>query len=140
VAEQLLAPGETLNGYCVATRRTTFSGGVVAIVVTDKRLVVQPLNRKMEANGDPISLDQQNIAAISAGGGGGGWWTVSAAIMDNVSIDLKIRTANGEKLKLMLMRGEGGIMGPLGGGETQKQGVQALSQWFAQQEQPSDGQ
>ena len=55
---------------------------------------------------------------------------VGAAIMDGVAVTLKLRTTDGEKLKLMLMRGSGPL-GGLGGGETQRQGVEALGTWFA---------
>ena len=43
---------------------------------------------------------------------------------------LKLRTTDGERLKLMLMRGTGPL-GKLGGGEVQRQGLEALSAWFA---------
>ena len=51
--------------------------------------------------------------------------------MDGVAVTLKLRTTDGEKLKLMLMRGTGPL-GGLGGGETQRQGVEALGTWFAE--------
>jgi hypothetical protein len=51
--------------------------------------------------------------------------------MDRASVALKLRTSDGEELKLLMMRGEGSALGPLGGGETQRQGVQALGEWFA---------
>lgn len=51
---------------------------------------------------------------------------VSAAIMDGAAVSLKLRTTDGEKLKLMLMRATGPLAG-LGGGETQRQGVEPLS-------------
>jgi hypothetical protein len=35
------------------------------------------------------------------------------------------------ELKLMLMRGEGKLLGKLGGGETQRQGLEALGEWFS---------
>jgi hypothetical protein len=50
--------------------------------------------------------------------------------MDKASVALKLRTTDGQKLKLMMMRGDGPL-GGLGGGETQRQGVQALGEWFA---------
>ncbi len=50
--------------------------------------------------------------------------------MDGASVALKLRTVKGEKLKLLMMRGDGPL-GGLGGGETQRQGVQALGEWFA---------
>ncbi|MFY9487214.1 MAG: hypothetical protein WAP35_00760 [Solirubrobacterales bacterium] len=132
IAEALLEPDEPLIGYCVGTRTAMFSGGAVAVIVSERRLIVQPLDRKMQSSGDAISMTPDQIADVSAGGGGGGWWTASAAIMDNVSVELKLRTTDGEKLKLLLMRGEGRVIGKLGGGETQRQGVQALARWFGQ--------
>jgi hypothetical protein len=42
---------------------------------------------------------------------------------------LKLKTADGEKLKLMMMRGTGPL-GGLGGGEEQQLGVEALGAWF----------
>jgi hypothetical protein len=39
--EELLAPGETLEGLCAATRQSAFCGGMVGLAVTDGRLVVQ---------------------------------------------------------------------------------------------------
>ena len=90
VGESLLEPGEELRGCCVATQSSLFKGRMVAIVVTDERLVVQGMTRKFEPDGEPISLPPERIADARA-------------------------------------------EGPLGGlgGETQRQGVQALGDWFA---------
>lgn len=133
VAESLLAPGEELMGCCVATQSGLFKGRMVAIVVTDGRLVVQGMSRRFEPDGEPLSLPPERIAAASAEGGGGGWPEIGAAIMDGVSVALKLRTVEGEKLKLLMMRGDGPL-GGLGGGETQRQGVRALGEWFARRE------
>jgi hypothetical protein len=46
------------------------------------------------------------------------------------AVRLQIRTTDGEKLRLMLMRGEGKVLGKLGGGEAQRLGLQALAEWF----------
>ena len=44
---------------------------------------------------------------------------------------LTMKTTAGEKLKLMLMRADGGGMtAALGGGAGQRQGVEALGRWF----------
>jgi hypothetical protein len=131
VAESLLEPGEELRGCCVATQSSLFKGRMVAIAVTDGRLVVQGLTRKFEPDGEPLSLPPERIAEAKAEGGGGGWPEIGAAIMDRASVALKLRTDDGQKLKLLMMRGEGSVLGPLGGGETQRQGVQALGEWFA---------
>jgi hypothetical protein len=55
--------------------------------------------------------------------------TVSAAVMDGAAVTLKLKTTDGEKLKLMLMHGSGPL-GGLGGGETQREGVEALAQFL----------
>jgi hypothetical protein len=128
-AESVLAPGEELLGCCVATQSGLFKGRMVAIVVSPERLVVQGLTRKFEPDGKPLSLPPERIAEVSAEGGGGGWPEIGAAIMDSASVALKLRTVDGERLKLLLMRGEGPL-GRLGGGEDQLQGVRALGEWF----------
>ena len=130
VVEALLEPGEELRGICIATQASLFKGRQVALGVTDRRLLVQGMSRKFEPDGEAISLPPERIAKASAEGAGGGWMEVGAAIMDGVAVTLKLRTTDGEKLKLMLMRGSGPL-GGLGGGETQRQGVEALGTWFA---------
>jgi hypothetical protein len=136
---QLLKPDEQLLGCCVATRSSTFSGTMAGIIVTPDRLIIQDLNRKFEPKGDPVSLSPGDIADAKAGPGGGGWWEVSAAILDSVSTELKIKTADGQKLKLLMMNAEGPLFGKLGGGEVQTNGVRALGEWFANHSQNGAG-
>jgi hypothetical protein len=131
VARSLLEPGEELRGVCIATQSSLFKGRMVALVITDGRLVVQGMSRRFAPDGEPLSLPPEKIAAATAEGGGGGWMDLGAAVMDKASVALKIRTADGEKLKLLMMRAEGALAG-LGGGETQRQGIEALGAWFAE--------
>jgi hypothetical protein len=131
VAEALLTQGEELRGVCVATQVGMFKGRQVLLGVTDRRLVVQGMNRKFEPVGEAISLPPERIADASAEGAGGGWMSVGLAIMDGAAVTLKIRTTDGEKLKLTMMRGTG-LFGSVGGGETQRQGVEAVAAWFAE--------
>jgi hypothetical protein len=42
-----------------------------------------------------------------------------------------VKTVDGAKYKLQLMHGGDGMLGRLGGGPAQEQGVQALADWFA---------
>jgi hypothetical protein len=130
MAESLLEPGEGLRGCCVATQSSLFRGRVVAIVVTEGRLVVQGLTRRFQPDGEPLSLTPERIADARAEGGGGGWPEVGAALMDRVSVALTLRTTDGEKLKLLMMRGEGSVLGPAGGGASQREGVRAIGEWF----------
>ncbi|HEY7267345.1 MAG TPA: hypothetical protein VH501_06590 [Solirubrobacterales bacterium] len=129
--EAQLDSGEELRGVCVASQqRGMFKGGSVALGVTDRRLLVQSLNRRGASEGPPRSILPGQIASAKAGPAGGGWINVDAAILDHAAIRLEIRTTDREKLKLMLMRGEGKLLGGLGGGEPQRQGLEALAEWF----------
>jgi hypothetical protein len=129
-ADQLEAD-EELRGVCVASQqKSMFKGGVVAIGVTDSRLLVQPLDRRGEPDGPCQSIAPEQIASAKAGPAGGGWINVDTAILDHAAVRLQIQTTDGEKLKLMLMRGEGKLLGGLGGGESQRQGLDALAEWF----------
>lgn len=130
VAEALLAPGEELRGCCVATQQRTFKGWMVAIAVTDPRLVLQKLTRKFEPDGEPLSLPPERIAEAKAEGGAGDWMQLETILVDQVAVALRIRTTDGEKLKLRMMRAEGALTG-LGGGQIQEDGVRALGEWFA---------
>jgi hypothetical protein len=123
--------GEELRGICVASQRKgLFKGGAVALGVTDRRLLVQPLDRHGDPDGDPGSIAPAEVASAKAGGAGGGWWSVPTGILDHAAVRLEIKKTDGEKLKLMMMRGEGKLFGGLGGGEAQRQGLEALAEWF----------
>jgi len=130
LAESLLEAGENLLGCCIATQQNLLSGRAVAIVTTDRRLIVQGLTHRFEAKGDPISLSPERIADVRIEGGGAGWATAGSMILDAVSSRLKLRTTDGEKLSLTMMTGEG-VLATLGGGDTQRVGVQSLGRWFA---------
>jgi hypothetical protein len=130
--ESVLDSGEQLHGICAATQQSTFKGRLVALGITDRRLVLQPLTRKIEPDGPAVSILADQIASAEAEGASGGWWTPTSGIMDKAALTLKLKTTDGEKRKLMMMRGEGpGPLGRLGGGEAQQQGVEALAAWFA---------
>ena len=129
LAHPLLQPGEELLGVGVATQARLFTGRQVLLAVTDGRLLVQGLNRKFESAGDVLSLNPARIARVSVDGAGGGWMSVGMAILDSAAVTIKIRTTDSQKLKLMMMRGTG-VFGELGGGETQRRCIEALSTWF----------
>jgi hypothetical protein len=92
VAEALLTQGEELRGVCVATQLDMFKGRQVLLGVTDRRLLVQGINRKFEPVGEAISLLPERIADASVEGAGGGWVNVGLAIMSGVAVTLKFRT------------------------------------------------
>jgi hypothetical protein len=129
--ESQLDGGEQLSGLCIASQQKgMFKGGAVVVGVADRRLLVQPLDRRGDPDGDPLAISPGEVASVKADGAGGGWINVSTMILDHAAVRLEIRTVSGEKLKLMLMRGEGRILGGLGGGEPQRQGLEALAGWF----------
>ncbi len=129
--EALLEPEEELQGICACSQqKSMFSGGAVALGVTVERLLVQPLNRRGEPDGEAQRLRPADIASAKAEGAGGGWAEIGAAILDGAAVKLTLKLADGEKLRLMMMRGAGPL-GGLGGGEGQRQGVQALAAWFS---------
>ena len=131
VLEAQLAGGEELRGLCIASQQKgMFKGGAVVLGITGRRLLVQPLSRKGDPDGELLSITPDKIESAKAGPAGGGWITVDAAILDHSAVRLEIRTTGGEKLKLMLMRGEGKVLGGLGGGESQRQGLDSLAEWF----------
>ena len=130
--EALLEPGERVLGLLAATQQSLFKGRLVAVGVTDRRLVVQGLDRHIEPKGDPLSLGPGDVARAKVQGVSGGWWTPTSAVMDSAAARVDLRTAEGRQLKLMLMRGEGpGPLAGLGGGDEQRAGVEELCRWLA---------
>ncbi len=127
--EPLLEPGEELRGVCVGAESGMFKGRQVAIGTTDRRLIVQGVSRKFAPEGDPLLLRPERIAEVSVDGAGGGWIDVGPAILDATAVTLRLRTVDGEKLKVNMMKGTG-MLGGLGGGEAQRQGLEALAGWF----------
>ena len=123
--------GEELRGLCVASQQKgMFKGGAVAIGVTERHVLIQQLDRRGNPDGPVRSIAPEQIFSAKAGPAGGGWFNVDAVVLDHAAVRLEIKTTDGEKLKLMLMRGEGKLLGKLGGGEIQRQGVEALGRWF----------
>jgi hypothetical protein len=129
--ESQLESGEELHGLCIGSQQKGFfRGGAAVIGITDRRLMLQPLDRRGNQEGSAESIGPEQIASAKAGGAGGGWYTVTTGILDHAAVQLRIKTTGGEKLKLMLMRGKGRMLGGLGGGEPQRLGLEALAEWF----------
>jgi hypothetical protein len=130
--EAMLEPTEELRGFVVATRQGVFTGGMVALAATDRRLIVLPLSRRIEPKGAPLSIPPERLASAKASDAGGGWWTPTSEIMDAAAARLKLTTTDGEKLTLVMMRGTGpGPLGELGGGDAQREGIEAVARFFA---------
>jgi hypothetical protein len=129
VASQL-AEGESLQGLIAATHQKTFSGSLYAVAITDRRLILQPLDRHLAAKGPATSITPDTLVSADVDGAGGGWWTAPAAVLDLAAIAITFRTSDGERLKLSMMKGGSGMFGGLGGGESQRDGVLALAAWL----------
>ncbi len=129
-AESLLEPGEELLGACVASQQRRFKGWMVAVAVTPERIVIQRMARGREFKGE-------GRAAVAAAGGhrrregaeGRTSGAPTAPIMDRATVELKISTTGGEKMKLMLMR-SGKALGIGAGADIQAEGVESLARWF----------
>lgn len=134
ILQGALEPGESLSGIAAATLQKTFSGGLFAIGVTDRRLLLQQLDRKIQAKDDVVSLPPEALA--SGGVDGGGWLSSgepfeTSDIVDAASVTVQLRTTDGRKFKLMMMQGGDGMLGGLAGGPSQAQGVRALLEWLS---------
>jgi hypothetical protein len=128
VLDPLLEDGEVLEGMCVGSQSGFLSGKFVVIGVTERRLIVQEADRKQRAKGEPTIVDAAEFAGSRESGFGTN--LVTSSIMEKSSIKLALKTASGDKLKLMIGRGGDGMLGGLMGGPTQEQGVEALQAWM----------
>jgi hypothetical protein len=112
--------GEELLGVVHATQPRTFSADLFAVGVTPGRLLLQPIGRKLEAKGAPVSIAREAVSESSVWGWGG-----SLADFLSATANQQIRfTAGGEKYKLMVLGGnalEDALSGP-----SQKHGLEAL--------------
>jgi hypothetical protein len=125
--ETQLGPGEGLRGIAAATFQKTFSGLLYAVGVTDRRLLLQPLDRHVQPKGDLVSVSPGTLESFELDGAGSGWMTAPAAVLDATALTLKLRTSDGERFKLMMMRGGSFPFG----GESQQEGVLALAEWLS---------
>jgi hypothetical protein len=88
--EAHLESGEELRGLCIASQQKgIFKGGAVVMGITDRRLLVQPLSRRGEPDGDMLALERTEVASAKAGPGGGGWFNVDMAILDHAAVRLE---------------------------------------------------
>ena len=117
VAQGLLDPGEALTGCCVATWQKTFSGRMVAIAVSPERIIVQPLDRRFGAAGDPLAFSRDRIAGARISNGVGGSVSIPSLIMDAVSVTVDLTRTDGVGVRLLLMGS---------GGQVQHDGIAAL--------------
>lgn len=133
IGRSVVAPGEELRGVLAASEVNIFSGSVRAVVVTDQRLLIQPVDRHWKPKGEPLALTPADVADVKVTGLGDDWYNTAISLVDYSGYTVKLKLADGKKIKLMAMSGEGKLLGDLGGGEFQRRGAQALLQWLGDQ-------
>ena len=123
LAEQLaphLAPAEPLDGVVHAVQSKIFSADLYAVGVTPTRLLLLPLDRRMEATAPPVAATRAEVTDASVWGWGG-----SLGDFLSATAGQQIRfTAAGVKFRLMVLGGtllEDALSGP-----TQRAGLEAL--------------
>lgn len=134
LGQSLLPPGEELLGALAATEVKTFGGGVRAVFVTHLRMIVQPVDRKWNAKGEPLSIRPEDVEDFRVSGLGDDWIT-AITVVASEGFELRLRLTSGQKLKLMAMSGDGRLLGALGGGQTQQTGSEALLNWLSKLDQ-----
>ena len=127
--EARLDAGESLTGIVIANQRKTFSARMVALGVTPRRVIFQPLTRKAEPDGEPTSWTLDELRSAWAGTAGSEWWNTEWPLTD-AALTMRLKMHDGDKITLDLMRGGDGLLGRLGGGAAQEEGVAALADWL----------
>ena len=120
VVTPFLAEGEPLVGIVHATQAKTFSADMFAVGVTPDRLVIVPVGRKLERDGEPISVRREDIRSASVWGHGGSIRDLLSMTADQ---QLRFETAD-RKFKLGVLGGtllEDALSGP-----TQRSGLEEL--------------
>ena len=120
VVTPFLADGEQLVGIVHATQAKTFSADIFGIGVTADRLLIVPVNRKLERDGEPISVRREDITSASVWGYGG-----SARDFVSMTADHQLRfEANGRKFKLGVLGGN--LLEDMLSGPSQRSGLEEL--------------
>ncbi len=128
-----VAPDEELRGVLAASEVGMFSGHTRAVVVTDRRLLIQGVDRHWHAKGEPLAITPGDLAEAKVTGLGDDWYNTAISLANHSGYTVRLKLADGRKLKLMAMSGEGKLLGALGGGEFQARGAQALLEWLQAQ-------
>ncbi len=120
--EPFVTAGETLVGCLMATAKSSFSAKMFAIGVTDQRLIMALVDRKLEPKGEPVTIRAADIVKSSVDGFGGGLRHFLTEDLGDIRVDTK-----DEKYKLMMM---GGGMDQMFVGEGQMAGKQAFLEFL----------
>ena len=101
VVEPELRPGEEIVGVVHANQAKTFSAELFAVAVTPDRLVIVPLDKKMNASGEAESVTRDDVRSSSVWGWGG---SVSDFLSPRSGNEIRIETPR-RSYKLMVLGG-----------------------------------
>jgi hypothetical protein len=125
-----LDSGEILQGVLAAAEETLFKGGSrFAVGVTDRRMLLQPVDRRQQAKGEVRSISPEMLESVDV--------RPAPAALGASSVVVTFHTTDGQTLRLLVMNGGAGLLGKIGGGEAQREGVQALSAWLQARNPPT---
>lgn len=130
IAESSLHRGEELRGVIASTSAKVYGGKTYVIVVTSKRLVIQPTGAAWEPFGAPIPVHPEEIAEYEIRGWAERSLKGPFARLSRAGFRVNIKTLDDRPLELMGWTGEGWLGARLGGGQDQAAGVQALRDWL----------
>lgn len=125
IAESSLHRGEELRGVLATTSAKVYGGKTFVLVITSKRLVIQPTSSTWVPMGAAIPVHPEEIATYELRG-----WTENIfrgplKRMSDKGFRLNIRTTDERPIELMGWTG-----GRLGGGDGQAAGIVALREWL----------
>ncbi|MFT4049425.1 MAG: hypothetical protein QM648_06240 [Solirubrobacterales bacterium] len=125
IAQSLVTPSEELRGVIATTSAKVYGGKTFVVVVTDKRLVIQPTSSTWVPTGDSMTLRPHEIEEYEIRG-----WSENALRgplkrFSEKGFRVNIKTTDDRPFELMGWTG-----GKLGGGERQAAGVAALRAWL----------
>jgi hypothetical protein len=127
----LLVPGEVMYGIIVANQQKTFSATLYLVATTDRRIMMQPVDRKWQPNGQLLSFGPNDISNTSVWG----WAHDAASKGEKIATFLttsgdRIKfEAGGEKWKLMTLGGN--LLENLMSTEEQSGGLDAFLRFLA---------
>lgn len=125
IAESALHRGEDLRGIVATTSAKIYGGKQFVLVVTSKRLVIQPASTNWTPYGAAMVIHPEEIAEYELRG-----WSENALKgplkrLSQKGFRLNIKTTDDRPFELMGWTG-----GRIGGGEQQAAGMVALREWL----------
>jgi hypothetical protein len=105
-------------------------GQLAALAVTPQRILVQPADHGWHPNGEPVSIEPDEVASYTVSGLGDNWPGDKDPLHHHSHLGLDLTTTEGAQLKMVALSGAGHLTGPLGGGEHQRTAALALLAWL----------